>query len=276
MSASQNASSPCSGAFPGTALPDESFARAYEALSGAERALLKLCIARLHAVYGEAPAFEARTRRFAQGFGLQEDSSPADWALVLCPALCPSPAALLAAVMPAVFAGLERLLVCFTPPASAPSAASPNAIAAPLLAALELAGIERAFFSSGQELRCWLAQQGHVPGGGRLLCLGQAEEHAPFVLDALAAGADALLLPTAPRYYSMRLDAACEQRFAGPREMPVADSPAFDNEDALQLALDADHEDVWLWPGLSLDWFRRKKVKLYALSGAKGQGNGIF
>ncbi|WMW66076.1 hypothetical protein [Nitratidesulfovibrio liaohensis] len=120
---------------------DAAFAAAYEATGDVDRARLKTCIARLHVLYGAAGSAgavdmrEGRTAtRWRQGFTSVEHVSPCAWALVCVDAAWASAPRLLAAVLPAVFAGVASVAVL--------RVGGSGQWPAPVLAALELAGQE--------------------------------------------------------------------------------------------------------------------------------------
>jgi len=215
------------------ALADSVMAGAYETLCGFDRAILKKCIARQHVVWSEYAARESRTRAFRQGFGLVEDDAPAAYALLVCEASYPSPAAFIAALMPALLAGVSAVLPCFI------SAKDRAGISASLLGALELAGVERAFAASEAEVLALAGllrpNSGGNSGGGRIVLLGGSGFAESLVLHAHRAG---VLCRT------LRSE---------------------DDADAVGLCRDAAHKDVWFWPDLGPDWFRTRHMRIFAL-----------
>ena len=92
---------------------DSLIARAYESVGGQGRAILKKNIARIHRLWGELPPREQLSRRFSRDFCRDLDDQPVSCALICCPAAFSHPAPLLAAVMPAVLAGVQSILPCF-------------------------------------------------------------------------------------------------------------------------------------------------------------------
>lgn len=266
-------------------LDDALFAAAYDALNGRERASLKKCIARLHRVWGERPEAQSATRRYAEGFCLTENRAPAAFALIACPVDCASPAALLAALLPALLAGVRTLLPCFIRPENgdahaqksspapkkgravsslpgAPPGALPGLLPdAPLLAALELAGVEEAFCLDAAQLADCLATLGPEAVRGRLLLLGQANFCRKAASQALSVGLVCRALPAPPLYFSLERSAASEQRFAPAAAVPPHEA----DESLLTVALDQEHEDVWIWPDLGPDWFLNRRMRLAAL-----------
>jgi len=215
------------------ALADSVMAGAYEALRGEEWAVLKKCIARQHVVWGEYATRESRTRSFRQGFGLVEDDAPAAYALLVCEASHPFPAAFIAALMPALLAGVSAVLPCFIP--AEDKEPDRQGISASLLGALELAGVERAFAAPEAEVRV-LAELLRADGGsGRMVLLGGQGFAESLVLPAHRAGVVCRAL---------RLE---------------------DDGDAVGLRRDAAHEDVWFWPELGPNWFRTRRMRIFSL-----------
>ena len=125
---------------------DAVFAAAYDAVDAPHRAELKLAIARLAACLGEVQTDAENTRRtMRQGFVWHASRRPVDWAVVFWEDGHIGPTRLLAALMPAILAGVPHILACRVRSAEAkslPPFATPDN--APLLAALELAGQELA------------------------------------------------------------------------------------------------------------------------------------
>jgi hypothetical protein len=198
---------------------------AYARLDPEARARLKLCTARLHALWGEQPLARRLSFSSAGGFSATWEWTPAPYALILCPTDLNYPERLLAACLPPLLAGVELVLPWFFVPA----ADSPRNPLFPLLAALELAGLEQAVLASGDEALSGLALMRETPGLGRLLVLGSRGLGEPFILCAHRLGLPCLAL-------------------AGDEENPPS--------------LDAAHEGVWVWPDLAPEWFLRRALAL--------------
>jgi hypothetical protein len=211
------------------ALGDGLWERAYARLDPAARSRLKLCIARLHALWGEQPLSRRLSLSLAGGFTAAWEWTLAPYALILCPANLEHPERLLAACLPPLLAGVERVLPWFLAPAPGASPLSP------LLAALELAGLEEAVLASEDETLQGLALVRESLGAGRILLLGPRSRSESFVLAA------------------HRLDLPC-LALSG------------DEGDAPFLTLDEAHEGVWVWPDLTPEWFSRRRL---ALEGAR-------
>ncbi len=242
-------------------IADSLMAEAYESLSGEERGVLKKCIARLYAVWGERPVQGRAARSFRQGFGLEEDEAPARYALLVCKAKFCSPAALLATLMPALLAGVPEILPCFVR-VKEEEAFAPD-IPAALLGALELAGVERAFAASEAEV---FALARLLPASeGRVLLLGEPGFGEPLILHAHRSGLPCRSLVRPFLYFSERLDAPVEQRFMEEGSATAGGHGCEDTGKGLPLRLDASHEDVWLWPELGPDWFRTRRMRIFSL-----------
>ncbi len=155
----------------GCRVPDSECAGAYEAMPARRRALLKKQIAALHALWGAG--LEAGTtleRRLSSGLTIRERREPADWALFLMSGDFRSAPCLVAAVLPALLAGVFRILPCVLRKGKEPPAAPE------VLAALDLLGQDQVFqLSEAQaaELLDGLIQAGR-PDSGRLVLLGGA------------------------------------------------------------------------------------------------------
>ena len=232
------------------AFADSVMAGAYEALRDIDRAALKKCIARQHVMWGEYAACDRRTRAFRQGFSLEEDETPAAYALLVCEAPYPSAAAFVAALMPPLLAGVSAVVSCFIsakdqyPIQDLDQKSGQNSaqqgVSAPLLGALELVGVERAFAASEAEV-CALAELLHMDhgSGGRIVLLGGPGFAESLILQAHRSGV---------RCRSLRLE---------------------DDADATELRRDATHldaanQDVWFWPDLGPEWFRNRRMRIFS------------
>lgn len=254
------ASSHCQTWFAEHAIEDTRMAEAYESLGDKGRAILKKCVARHYDVWGERPQREVESRMFRQGFGVELTQIPAPWALIVCDADYPSPAALVAAIMPALLAGVSQLIPCFLPVG--------GGISAPLLASLELAGVEEAYAAEEGEAISLARALTEEKGKGRIVLLGRGSSFESLALFAHRADIHCRSLTGMPRYYSSRLCAVAEHCFDGPQYGPDAlEEPEVvcpQDPDAMFLHLDASHESVWFWPSVGPDWFRSKRMRFYS------------
>jgi hypothetical protein len=240
--------------FDAHALDDRCMGNAYESIGGRKRASLKLCIARLHEIYGESPLEERRARFFRQEFRLEEEETPVEYALIVCEAAYPFASAFLAAIMPAVLAGVRRVLPCFVFSSREATGREP---AAPLLASLELAGVERAFAAAGEDLPPVLRSLDNTVGQGRLLLIGSPPCGEQLVLLAHRFGLAGVSLPHPPQAGSLSPESAADGRGYGGAVSSTgtgASQPA--------LFLDEGHKSVWIWPDLPPSWFRQRKLRL--------------
>lgn len=254
------------------AVADDCMARAYEAQGGQGRAILKKCIARLHMLWGEHPARERCSRQFARDFCLESDQNPAPYALVCCPADYAQPAALLAAVMPAVLAGVREVLPCLLLPDGWSEDFSPDCEqqAAPLLAAMELAGVERVFYATPQDAADLLDILGAMCTDGRLVLLGKSQGGSLLAAKAHEAGLNCRSLVRPLLYYNHRQCCIAELSFdtGANNGAPAADTTGgefdYPPEDQIFLHLDSAHEDIWVWPDVSPAWFRTTHMRLFS------------
>lgn len=117
-------------------LDDAAAGRAYEETPPALRAEIKTAIALQCALEGEAPAeSDIRTTSRTAGFYRRETERPAAWTLAVIDPAHAAPARLLAALAPAVLAGVERILIIAAGGVPSPA----------VCVALELAGLEDVF-----------------------------------------------------------------------------------------------------------------------------------
>lgn len=262
-------------------LDEARFGEAYAALDAYERSLLKTCIARLHQIWGESPDLNL-SRVARRGFCLEREDRPAATAAIVCPASYRHPAAFLAALMPAVLAGVARILPLFV--TDRPG----DAVSAPLLAALELAGVEDAYAPDGAA--AIEALEALRPE--RLVLLGDGELGRRFAARAHELDVCFRSFAHPPRYYNERLGRAAIQEFTaeppapsrsdgqcrgfagqsgehGRAGCPARDAPgrrepcAERKRDVPALSLDAAHEQVWIWPDLDPGWFRKARLRLF-------------
>lgn len=167
---------------------DQDFSRAYAAVTDSRRALLKTCIAR-HLSWIETGDLQrvASRRCFRQGFTVFRHSSPAKGLILALSSGVRSPARLLAAVLPAVAAGVGELAVVL--PVDQPEREEP------LLTALELAGCEsvfRAGTAARERLFCETAAAGCDV---RMVSMGESPEGMAADMQQLVSGGRVVLLP---------------------------------------------------------------------------------
>jgi len=158
------------GLFPswldGSLASDAAFGRAYAAVPDVRRALLKTAIARLWEWCGPADAVSLR-RDMLWRSGLRSVSvaGPRRFALVLFDAGETSPVRLLAALVPALAAGIPEVLAVRLGGRALPPA--------PQLLALELAGVERLALLSRKRCTELLEHLGQGGESGLVLALGR-------------------------------------------------------------------------------------------------------
>ncbi len=262
----------------GHAVEDAAMGAAYEDMGAGGRAVLKTCIARLHLFWGEREAFRTTTRTFRQGFCARVEEEPASFALFVCPGEYPHPAPFLAALLPALLAGVDAILPVFVSP-FAKDGASFGPVSPALLAALELAGIERAFVLDDKSTAALAEDLGGNRPGGRLVLLGAPSCREGLVLKALELTLPCLSLPHPPVYFNERLGKPVEHCFVPASffgtEAPAAgkEQPFSGGQERLQaaLCLDGAHEGSWVWPELGPDFFRVRRVRIFSGLGTGGE-----
>ena len=287
---------------------DAAFAAAYEATGDVDRARLKTCIARLHVLYGSASGLgagdvrEGRTAtRWRHGFTSLEQVSPCAWALLCVDASWSSGPRLLAALLPALFAGVGSVAVL--------RVGGGGAWPPQVLAALELAGQEVAADAEPAAVPALLealaASGGAGGAAGRLLLLGEHPDQmaalarvqgvpvwrdAPSPTIAIASCGDGIDKPDYPDGAALRaahpdatfVDVPALPESLGRAVAPAPLVPLFPLAPLSAVAcapahaggwlphtglvLGPGHEWCWMHPGLTPAWFARRSVALLPAS----------
>lgn len=273
-------------AFPGWVedkfVPDAVFGAAYDMQTAEERAYLKTAIARTAAAYGgpDVPATSG-VRVMRQGFCLQERVRPADWALIMWDGAYAGPTRVLAAILPAMLAGVPHILACRVMPQ--PGTASEAAFSPSILAALELAGQELVAELTPEEALTLVTECSANRERGRVVLLGESDYLVPVGREAARCGVPLRRLAHPVR---IGIDASSvPQEFAeppygvlqplhpdahfiplnGPGEgglctVLASDEAAFAHMAHTPLVLTPGHEACWVWPDLCMDFFRMKSL----------------
>ncbi len=275
----------------GRLILDQAFAADYEAASAAVRGGMKTAIARGHALFpSDAARLDRRTRLWEQGFGSSESTRPADWALFCLDERFASVPRLLAAVLPALLAGVPEVVVLRVLPQGG---ASDWPIG--LLAALELAGQELAASATPADLHIWLEALG-ARGRGRCVFFGKTLS--PFLAVAAQWDIPARLFVNAPRIgvagppdlaesaRQAHPDAeiiACAQKSVPIRSdrstqrpmrcldaifCPAGDIPVWEGQ--APLLASPDHIWSWHFPDLHSDWFLETSLALWPEAADEG------
>jgi hypothetical protein len=146
---------------------DERFGSAYAAVADEKRAILKTLISRLWDwSCPERFVASSRERIGKDGWTAGEEWSPADWTVFVCGADLDSPARLLAAIIPAIAAGVREILVVRDEQSPWPDS---------LLVALELAGVELVGEMPCDRMQQLLSHMAAGCGQGRLVLLGDVD-----------------------------------------------------------------------------------------------------
>ncbi len=144
-------------------IEDNRFAAAYAAASDRQRSLCKALIA---ALWSMSPprrtGVEMHAVELEQGCNFLSLTKPLRWAVLCMDASAASPGLVLAALLPALTAGVGEILVV---------GLGSDSLPAPVLAALELAGQERVVELEGPQAR-ELAGSLSKAGDGLVMCLG--------------------------------------------------------------------------------------------------------
>ncbi len=255
-------------------IPDEAFGDAYDSLSAEERAVIKTAVARMAEVHGNGRTVSARSEKsMRQGFLLHQAVRPAPWAVVMWDASFAGPTRALAALVPAMLAGVPNILACRL----ADPGAGPGAFPKPLLATLELAGQELVAEFPPDAALSFIARCCETEAGGSLVLLGNGETFGTIARLASGRGT-ALRHLAAP----VRIGIAASSfsrpvsndrlRFAQPDAalVPFEGDAAqggfaavFCSEEAVPaylgaapLVLSPGNEGYWAWHGLGCDFFR--------------------
>lgn len=255
--------------FDGHILDDTVFAAAYGFLTGRARAVLKKCIARQHQVWGESPLTGEEARRTRQGFGVRITESPAPYSFVLCERGYGSAPAFLAAVMPALLAAVDPVVVCFsgvipgTP--SVEHACPPEetaGVSPALLASLELAGVERAYAADEEDALGIFRGLSGRDSNGRLIILGGVSFGSALAYEAHQRSTPCRSLTGCLRYFSGSLNSVVEQHGSPAGEIHGVPLTGAGPEPSLRL--EKGHEDIWFWPDLGPVWFRNRRMHFFS------------
>lgn len=250
---------------------DAVFSRAYDALVPEERAVIKTAIARMAAVCGAEDVVAGQCAvSMRQGFRLHRSFRPASWAVVLWDGAYAGPGRVLAALLPAILAGVSPVVACRVRGDASPF---PEA----LLAALELAGQELVADAGPEEAVAFVEACCKADPRGRLVLLGRDPAFGDICRFAAEYGTPALWYAAPVRIGIAAASFATplshdHLRFA----QPDAEVIPFEGDvsqgnctavfcaeeavpaycDAVPLVLSPGNEAYWAWPGLGRGFFR--------------------
>ncbi|MFI3272085.1 MAG: hypothetical protein R3Y11_08310 [Pseudomonadota bacterium] len=158
---------------------DDAFATAYDAVDASLRAHLKTNIALHHSMMGMAPSWQSKhTERATAGFTMTEHCRPISWVTIVLAENFASGPRLVAALMPALLAGITDVQLVRLVDYEGGESPWPHV----LLAALELAGQEQVASACVQDVVAHVQAhaQAHVqdhvqtkPTQGRIIFLGE-------------------------------------------------------------------------------------------------------
>ncbi|MFV0349420.1 MAG: hypothetical protein ACK5JO_12620 [Halodesulfovibrio sp.] len=270
-------------------VPDDEFGDAYEAAMPERRAWLKTCIARLHVLHGAAGMTWGRSeKQWRQGFVSVAEARPVEWTIVFMAGDYASGPRSVAALMPALLAGVGNVLVVRVAEEGTPWAAA-------VLAGFELAGQEAVINLSADKVPALLDEMAGK-GSGRCLVLGAV---APVVRDTIfgfvagrsaqvacwfepAAGSlaiaeaeevceidEELLAWAHPDLQIVRYDGdnleMAQQGAAGEGVfLALAGTPDLIDivPDSIPLMLGPGQEGCWVWPELDTQFFMQRRLSL--------------
>lgn len=261
---------------------DPAFGAAYDSLTQQERACVKTGIARMAAVEENLhPPVEHSHRIMRQGFSLHAYVRPCDWTVVMWDCAYAGPSRILAALLPAMVAGVPNILACCV-------TEDGTSATDPVLAALELAGQELAAVlppDGALTLAAHCCETGaSARANGRLILLG-----ANAVFDnaaAIAADADTpcrrMAAPTRigvaassfanhvpDKYLAFMHPDASLVPFDG-EAVEAGFSALFCRPDRVAgylgkapLVLSPGNEGFWRWPGIDAAFFRETGLGIF-------------
>ncbi len=260
---------------------DAAFAAAYARVSDRHRSLIKTGLAGVYAACGgPMPVNRRESVGLGHDLGLTRLDAPLDFAVVVCGRSFASPARLAAAVIPALCARVPEVAAVRVG----------NRWPRPLLVALELCGVETACQVGSRSLPgLWdaLAARGHGAvvfldgvsppadvAGLRLFSARVRGRAGIFPGPDAAFDREALAFAHPDLAFGVHgaADAPAEGPFqAAPGSLAAAGGLGYDavyvGRDRLEQALDVaplvlgpGRETFWLWPGLSPEAFRRRRV----------------
>lgn len=150
---------------------DEAFATAYDAVDASLRARLKTNIALHHSIFGTAPSLQIRhTERANAGFVMSERRRSVSWAILVLTEHFASGPRLIAALMPALLAGVSDVQVIRLVSKESEESGQQSPWPHELLAALELAGQEQVVSAELADVVNYVKSQSSC---GRVVLLGE-------------------------------------------------------------------------------------------------------
>ena len=150
-------------------VPESAFDEAFDRLETTDRAWIKKNIAQLHAMYAHGGCTARREERaWSQGFCSREELSPFSRAVVCFPSSLLSSPRLVAAVVPPLAAGVQR--VCAVRIGGGGDSWEPR-----LLGGLELAGVEEVYDPDPERFGQWIKSAAGDPHTRFVFLEGPAE-----------------------------------------------------------------------------------------------------
>lgn len=244
-------------------IDDAEFAAAYSAVSDVHRSWLKTNIARHQALYGfPESTCVVKKSNLRQGGSVEIRSVPLDWCVVVVSDGYASGPRFLAALMPALFSGVQAVAVVH--PAG-------GTLESSVLVACELAGVEVVVSLVPEQLQ-ELLQQCSAKGRGAVLTLGATCD---ACVDAIYARQPEVVLWKEPAYPSLLAGDHADTAllaWAHPDKDFVSASDALPgsllavcdvSDDAFSgvpVRIGAGQEGLFCWPDLQKDFFFVRSV----------------
>lgn len=266
---------------------DELFAAAYDKLPDLQRAWLKTCLARHHAVLGDPKESRTVIEHFKQGFEIYRHEEAADWALIVLDENFSSGPRFMAALAPALLSGVKAVYVLRVIQDSILDGKAKNCSGTTcpqaILVAAELAGLagQGQFFEVSLEQACEFLKtlgqpvaqpvtgQGMKNSQGRLLMLGESFWGEALILEASKLGVTTWnrgMLPVQGEKNSTVINFKFTEFHALHPDLEVIPDKISETENsklkaALQyscFAVNPGQEGVWFWPELNENFFLKR------------------
>ncbi len=271
------------------AVADDLFATAYESCSSAQRGWLKKCISLHFALCGEAPA-QSRIQLDYPRLGVSSTVSerPVSWVVLVLPQDIASPVRTLAAIIPAMLAGVREVIVVrLRQNKKSASSEWPSG----LLVGLELAGVRRIVDLTATDCSKLLDTLVASGSSGRILSLDCGLTSGPLknkfsqetvsrnirfwhgsrpsigvmrsLSESIAESGDTLedvLAWAHPDVSPELLASTSESEKAGHDALLIAAGYSPDTPIPAGIVLGPGLEGCWLWPDLHRDFFLRRTL----------------
>lgn len=229
---------------------------AYDALSPALRAHLKSQIAILYELCAAGARPGGGFCPLPGGGLFTREKKPLDWALFVLDANYASPAGFIAALLPALMAGVELALVCRSGPKDTNAPLHPA-----ISAAMELLGREEIFALPPEDCAALADELLRLSPCGRVVALGGSYTGAAILPATVKIGLDGAA-PDAGVLAWLHPGAVIEPVKPGKRYDAVITAGGSLAAYSATLVLGPSHAYFWQWPSLSPAFFQHQRVSL--------------